>query len=80
MGSGTQAVSAKYWQQLKPIEQDYIRERAGKDTIPYMKLVISNARKQHPDFTRIYGKGYIMLPTGEVKLFTGEDTRRFINI
>lgn len=73
-------ISANYWQQLTPQEQEYIKERAGKDTIPYMKMVISNARKQHPTFTRIYGKGFIDLPTGERYLFTGEDTRRFILI
>ena len=73
-------ISAKYWQQLQPHEQEYIKERAGKDTIPYMKLVISNARKQHPTFTSIYGKGFIRMPDKTVYLFTGEDTRRFIKI
>lgn len=73
-------ISAKYWETLKKFEQDYIKERASVDDISTLKLIINSARKQHPNFNKIYGKGFIELSNGEIRLWTGNDTRKFQKI
>ncbi|GGH59666.1 hypothetical protein HNQ91_000680 [Filimonas zeae] len=70
-------ISERYWYSLNLVEQNYVRQRLSSDTIPVIKLIISEARKQHPGFTQLYGKGFIKTATGETLLWTGEDTRRF---
>lgn len=70
-------ISAKYWRTLKPFEQEYIRQRADVDGIVALKLIINTARKLYPDYKKIYGKGFIELPNGDTRLWSGEDTRKF---
>ncbi|HYE67765.1 MAG TPA: hypothetical protein VEA58_04090 [Anaerovoracaceae bacterium] len=70
-------ISATYWNTLKKFEQDYIRQRADIDGIQALKLRINAARKKYPNYTKIYGKGFIELPNGDTLLWSGEDTRKF---
>lgn len=72
-------ISKDYWESLTTIEQDYIRGRWPKDALPYMKQVISQARKQLPGFTRIYGAGRVERG-GKTYVYSGEDTKRFFEI
>ena len=70
-------ISKKYWDTLREFEQNYVSQRVNVTTIPEIKMIISDARKQYPDFVKIYGKGFIELPNGDVRLWTGDMTRRF---
>jgi hypothetical protein len=70
-------ISAAYWEKMTQMEKDFIMYRAPIDGVAMVKMMINDARKQHPDFKRIYGKGYIELPNGEVRLWSGDTTRKF---
>ncbi len=73
-------ISSVYWHNLKPFEQFYIQMRQDIDTLTTLKMVIADARKYHPDYNRIYGKGFIELPTGEQYVWSGDTTRKFHEI
>ncbi len=72
-------ISASYWNSLKDFEQNYLIQRvnSGKDNISGVKSVISNARKLHPDYIKIWGQGFIETPDGKIFLYSGNDTKRF---
>ena len=72
-------ISEKYWTSLRKIEQDYILDRFERDGLSFCKSVISAARKQLPNFDKIYGYG-IVERDGKKYKFTGEDTKRFQEI
>ena len=40
-------------------------------------MLINTARKLYPNYTKIYGKGFIELPNGEVLLYSGNDLKTF---
>jgi hypothetical protein len=72
-------ISEKYWNTLKPFEQEYIKQRLHekKDDVSGLKLKINAARKQHPNYISITGQGFIKLPNGKEYLWSGNDTRQF---
>ena len=70
-------ISLKYWNTLKKFEQEYIKQRADVDGIQDLKLKINTARKLYPNYIKIYGKGFIELPNGTTRLWSGEDTKKF---
>ena len=70
-------IDKKYWEGLRKFEQEYIKQRADVQTIRDLKVIINTARKLHPTYTKIYGKGFIELPNGELRVWSGEDTRKF---
>lgn len=69
-------VSAKYWNSLRKIEQDYILDRHRKDGLAMLKMVISDARKQLPNFDKISGYG-IVEKDGQTYKWSGDMTRKF---
>lgn len=70
-------ISEKYWNSLKKFEQEYIKQRVDIDGIQSLKVRINAARKQFPSYNKIYGKGFIELPNGQIRVWSGEDTRKF---
>jgi hypothetical protein len=78
---GGKTISSKYWDTLKEFEKEYVRVRVEQGIpLPSIKMIISAARKQYPDYIAIKGKGFITLPDGEELLWSGEDTRVFKKI
>ena len=73
-------IDRKYWDGLKKFEQEYIKQRADIDGIRSLKLRISTARKLHPTYTKIYSKGFIELPNGETRLWSGDETKKFYKV
>ena len=73
-------ISADYWNSLKPFEQDYINQRVHIDGIQDLKSKINLARKLYPDYIKIYGKGFIELPDGEIRLYSGNESKKFHKI
>lgn len=70
-------IAAKYWNSLKKFEQDYIQQRVDIDGVQALKTKISQARKLYPDYKKIYGKGFIELPNGDIRVWSGDDTKKF---
>jgi hypothetical protein len=70
-------ISAKYWNSLKKFEQEYIKQRVDVDGISNLKLKINTARKLYPNYVKIYGKGFIELPNGITRVWSGEYSRKF---
>lgn len=77
--SGTKGfkVSKKYWESLKPFEQEYIKQRIDRDGLQYLKTLISAARKQYPNYVNLSPVGVITLHDGKELKFSGTDTKKF---
>jgi len=73
-------IAAAYWQNLKPFEREYVQQRADIDGIQTLKLIINTARRLYPQYIKIYGKGFIELPNGEKRVWSGSDSRKFYKI
>lgn len=72
-------ISKKYWDTLRQIERDYILDRYSRDGLSMCKMVISDARKQLPNFDKIYGYG-IVEKDGQKYKWSGDMTRKFQKI
>lgn len=69
-------ISKKVWDSLNKVEKEYILQRAETDGLSWCKMVISEARKQLPNFTKIYGYTFVE-QNGNLYNFSGSDTRKF---
>lgn len=72
-------ISKKYWDSLRQIEKDYIINRSQQDGLSMCKMVIGDARKQLPNFDKIYGYG-IVEKDGQKYKWSGDMTRKFQKI
>lgn len=72
-------VSRAYWESLTEIEKNYILSRWPKNSLSTLKTIISAARKQLPNFDKIYGAG-IVEKDGKKYYFSGLDTKKFYRV
>jgi len=70
-------ISVNVWTSFSQIEKDYVEERINKDGLSYCKLVIREARKQLPGFTKLFGYGKCIGADGKVYVFSGDVTKTF---
>lgn len=71
-------VSKKYWDGLREIEKEFIRQRIQIDGLQDLKSKISIARKTFGIYyAKIYGKGFVELENGETYLYSGSDTKKY---
>ena len=54
-----------------------MQERAAIDGVQRVKMILSDAKKQHQGYQKIWGKGFIQLPDGTVRMWSGDMTRKF---
>lgn len=73
-------ISLKYWNGLKDFERIYIQQYAEAHGISKLKMVISDARKQVPDYVDFYGLYCIVDPAGQKYKWSGDMTRKFIKV
>lgn len=73
-------VNEKWWKSLKEFERAYVLNRQQIDGLQLVKTKISAARKQFPDYVGIAHKGFITLPDGTQRLWTGSDSKKYIKI
>jgi len=76
INEGSIKVSSSYWNSLTKQEQQFIIDRYDIDGLQALKTLISSARKQLPNYDKIYGKGFVE-KDGQLYLWTGWDTKKF---